>query len=312
MKIAYLIIAHNHAMHLQRLVTALSSSASACFIHLDRKSRWQDFSSLSSKYDNLYFSPKRVSVYWGDFSMLEATIILLRMALESEHRFDYFVLLSGADYPLQSATYIENFFERNKGAEYMELAPMPCHAIGKPLSRLTTYQPRPYNLYSYVIKLARKVSVKSGIGEVERDYRPYLEGLTPYGGSMWWALSHEACAHIVNFLDREKRVVNFYKNTVVPDETLIQTIIGNSPYRAKIQRCLTYADWSPDGPHPALITKKHLAYFRSMRQITVSDDLFGSGELLFARKFSDESAEIVRELDQIIYERSLDQLVEQG
>ena len=110
MKIAYLIVAHNNPMHLLRLIRALSSSSSSFFIHIDRKSNLDDFANING--DNVYVSQERIPDYWLDFSQVEATLVLLRMALAEQHRFDYFVLLSGTDYPLRSVPYIQSFFER--------------------------------------------------------------------------------------------------------------------------------------------------------------------------------------------------------
>lgn len=102
-------------------------------------------------------------------------------------RFDRFVLLSGADYPLRSAAAIERFFARNPGKEFINLVAMPADAAGKPLSRLTTYVPRPG---------LRKVLTKVRKPPRTRDYKAYLGPIVPYAGSTWWALSREA-SHVV-------------------------------------------------------------------------------------------------------------------
>jgi hypothetical protein len=297
-KIAYLILAHNNPKHLQRLIRALSSSLSAFFIHIDRKSRLGDFSNVNG--DNVYFAQERIPVYWADFSQVEAILVLLRIALAEQHRFDYFVLLSGTDYPLQPASYIESFFERNSGKEFMNIVQMPCEAVGKPISRLTTYKPRPGD--SKIAKIMRKLLVKTGAIPADRNYKSHLRNLVPHGGSAWWALSREACEYIQSFADNEPQVVNFFKHTVCPDESFFQTILGNSSCKARMQRNLTYTDWSGGGSSPAYITEKHLELFAASSSI-ILDDAYGAGEILFARKFSDEAKDIVIRLDQLIREK---------
>jgi hypothetical protein len=278
---------------LQRLVKALSSRSSAFFLHIDRKSNLGDFSNLNG--ETVYVSRERIPVYWGDFSQVEAVLILLRLALAEQIRFDYFVLLSGTDYPLQPVSYIDRFFESNSGKEFMNIVQLPCEAAGKPISRLTTYQPSPGD--SQPARVMRKLLVTAGVIPAERDYKPYLRNLVPYGGSTWWALSREACEYIQRFIDNEPEVVNFFKHTICPDESFFQTIIGNSPYKARTQRNLTYADWSSGGPNPAYLTETHLEFLTATASI-VLDDVYGTGEILFARKFSDEAEEIVLRLDQ--------------
>ena len=106
----------------------------------------------------------------------------------------------------------------------MNIVPMPCEAVGKPISRLTTYCPRPGYPTSKIVKFVRQELVKIGAFPTERDYKSYLRNLVPYAGSEWWALSREACEHIQSFVANERRVVNFFKNTHCPDESFFQTI----------------------------------------------------------------------------------------
>ena len=297
MKIAYLILVHNTPKHLQRLITALSSGSSSFFIHLDKKSNIDDF--LGIKGNNVHFTRKRVPVFWGDFSIVEATLILLRTALADRCNFGRFVLLSGADYPLRSASYIEQFFENNPNKEFINLVAMPSEVAGKPISRLTTYKLRPGD--RTISKVIRKVLMQVGVLPRKRDYKTYLGDLAPYGGSAWWALSREACDFILTFVKNEIQVVDFFKNTICSDESFFQTILGNSHFRSRIVRNLTYADWSAGESSPAYITEKHLTFFQSTSSFT-PDGVFGGGEMLFARKFSDESEDLVAKLENKIGE----------
>ena len=90
MKIAYLILAHNNPRHLRRLVGAVASPSSACFIHIDKKADIDGF--LPVEGGHAVFSGERVAVDWGGFPLVEATLVLLRQALADARRFDRFVL----------------------------------------------------------------------------------------------------------------------------------------------------------------------------------------------------------------------------
>lgn len=295
MKIAYLLLAHNNPAHLQRLISALSTHSSSFFIHVDKKSKIDPFQAL--KGNNIHFVQERVPVYWGDFSQVEAMLILLRSALAHRGRFDRFVLLSGADYPLRSASAMQRFFEDNPKREYLNLVAMPSEAVGKSLSRLTTYTVRPGN--TLISKAIQKVLMMAGVVPRARDYKAYLGDLAPYAGSTWWALSREACEFILRFVTLQTPVVDFFKNTLCPDESLFQTILGNSHFKPNIARNLTYTDWSAGGASPAGITEQHLALFQATSSFA-PDDTYGAGEMLFARKFTDASADVVARLDQQI------------
>jgi hypothetical protein len=229
--------------------------------------------------------------------MVEATLVLIREVLEHEGGFDRLVFLSGADYPLRAASSIESFFENHPATEFMNIVPMPCEAAGKPIWRLTRYTPRPGS--AAITRLLRGAMVKIGAASMERDYKAYLGDRVPYGGSQWWALTRGACQFVRKFVEKEGRIVGFFRNTFCPDESFFQTILGNSAFNAKMRRNLTYADWSAGGKSPAYMTMKHLDMFRTRSSFT-SANVYGPGEMLFARKFSDGSEEVTRQIDELI------------
>jgi core-2/I-Branching enzyme len=299
MKIAYLILAHNTPRHLERLIKALAVGDNDFYLHVDRKSSLADYGHL--KGDRVFLAQERVPVHWGDFSQIRAIVALLRQALGSGADYDYCVLLSGSDYPLRSAGYINSFLELNQGGEFINMVRMPNEEVNKPLSRLTTYQVASHRfIAARMLGAARTVLNWLGLNLLERDYHKYLGRLEPHGGSEWWALTTGACRYILDFIDSERRVVRFFENTVCPDEMLFQTILGNSPFRDRVRRNLTYADWLSPGRKPAIIEAWHVDQFASCDGPVMADDAYGRGELLFARKFSEDSSELVFRIDSII------------
>jgi hypothetical protein len=219
---------------------------------------------------------------------------LIQQALESPQQFNRFVLLSGSDYPLRSETYIEDFFKRNLTSEYLDSHQLPFdHWVGGGIPRLNQYKFSPTT--SSLVKFVRRGFRKLGYIPRERDYKKYLGDLAPYGGEAWWALTREACQYIMKFIHEERKIVNFFKHTYNPFELFFQTIVNNSPFSVKIKPCLTYTDWSlRNNPHPAMISEKHLLLFGS-ESVNTRD----SHEFLFARKFSDETSDVVDALDRI-------------
>ncbi len=300
MKIAYLILAHDNSSHLRRLVGAITSPSSVCFIHIDSKSTIVDFLPIAS--ENIVLVDKRLAVYWGDFSMVEATLVLIRAALADPRHFDRLVLLSGTDYPLRSVSYIESFFRRYSSDEFINLVQMPAKTERKPLERLTHRWPRPRA--PLVVRLFRRILRRFGIGPISRyrAYKRYLGHLVPYAGDQWWALSRAACQHIQTFVEQEPRLVHFFKNTLCPDEMFFQIILGNSSFMSTIRRNVTYVDWRIEDAHPAWMSKQHLDdLFRSDLSFK-SNDWYGAGKILFARKFSDAHAPLFHFVDRRILE----------
>jgi hypothetical protein len=62
---------------------------------------------------------------------------------------------------------------------------------------------------------------------------------------------------------------------------------------------LVFDDWSISGPHPAMINERHVAFFESQDRIC-AENSYGSGEVLFARKFSENSADLIQRIDEMI------------
>ena len=136
MRIAYLIMTHSNPRLLKRVVQRLSTENSGFFIHVDKKVDQGEF--LKVKGTNVQFLNERVPVYWGDYSQVEATLLLIREALTSNVRYDYLVQLNASDYPIRSAQYIESYFVKNRGAEFIALVKIPNNDAGKPIERINT------------------------------------------------------------------------------------------------------------------------------------------------------------------------------
>ena len=204
MKIAYLVLAHANPKHLAKMVAFLSSGDSSVFVHIDRKSDTSDFQAIKGR--KVRFTTSRIPVYWGEYSMVEAILILITQALGSADRPDYCVLLSGSDYPIRSNGYIREFFSRNAGAEFISVARVPTAEAGIFLSkvnRIAIPSTRP------ALKFATKVCARLGLAE--RDYRKHLGTLQPFAGSTWWALTRDACEHILEFAERNKSVCEYFQ-----------------------------------------------------------------------------------------------------
>jgi len=298
MKIAYLVFAYRNPRLLQREIEALSGSESAFFVHIDAKVDIDQFSGI--KGENVFFLDDRVRVYWAEFSGVRAILALIDRALTEGQRYDYLVLLSGSEYPLRSRRYIHQFFQHNAGLEFIDMVAMPNLGAGKPLSHINTFR---VQSHQPLLRLAARGL--SRVGLVRRDYRKHLGGLAPFGGHTWWALTRDACLHITRFISENRTIVRFFENVPQPEETFLQTILGNSAFKARVRRNLVFEDWSAGGSRPAMISDGHVVHFEEQQQVRL-DDVWGSGEVLFARKFSDDNLGIVDRVDAMINRKDED------
>lgn len=302
MKICYLVIAFNNPNHFQRLSKTLSASPNAIvFVHIDDKSDLSQFQYEASR-TNVVFIKQRVAVNWGGFSMVRATLNLLNAAFESGYNFSHFCLLSGSCYPVKSMVQIEQYLQQHHGQNFIHIAQMSKHEPMKnnidELSRISSYYFDTFfnkniayiahNPCKFALAVMKKIINRLYI---QRDYKPIFAGLTPYAGSSWWILSDDAVRYIMQFATSRPKFVQFFQNTRHPDENFFHTIIGNSNFTH--QRSRTFTDWS--GKHspckPAIINNTLI-------------DICKNTQSLFARKFPDNSTELVDVIQKNVWDKS--------
>jgi Core-2/I-Branching enzyme len=290
MKIAYLVFVYRNPQLLRRTIRKLSSKDSAFFIHIDQKSDIAEFAEIQGA--NVLFSPERIPVYWGEFSGVQAILLLIRQAMASPEHFDYFVLLSGSEYPLRSATYIQTYLEEHRGSEFISLVTVP--APGKPLSRITTRRPQSSQP---VRRLLFRALAKVGLAK--RNHERFFGNLEPYAGNTWWALSREACQEILQVTQKNRDFVKYFQDVFAPEEAFFHTIMGNSSLKRCTVGNLVYEDWSEQGARPKIIDEPHFASWMVQDKVKL-EDVFGDREALFARKFSDTNMKLLDAIDRMI------------
>lgn len=284
-KIAYLIQAHTAPAQLRRLVDLLSHPDAGIFVHVDAKADITRFDSLRGLRVHLCDGDDRVAVHWGDYSQLEASFSLMRAALAAPQRYDRLVLLSGMDLPLQSAPALQAFFAAHADREFINLVPIPSAKANKTEDRLTDRWFRP----SLIGKIQRRL-VRHGLLSAKRDYRPAFAELRPFGGSQWWALTRACCETILAEVAARPALVRYVQGTACADETLIQTLVGNSRYARQAVRALTFTRWRPGSASPDVLGPDDVDALLA-HPWHADQGPYGDGPILFARKFDDTTSE---------------------
>lgn len=281
MKVCYLILAHNNFVHLERLLKALDDEYAASFyIHIDKKVKIKP-TLVESKAKIISSS---FDIRWGTFSMVEATLALLSHGLNNNPEADYYILLSGVDYPIRSKQYLGKLLSRGK--EYIDIAPAPIYH--KPMDRFCYYyfnydrrNLKYYNPKFLLEVILKKIHVKRKI--------PFKL----YAGTQWFALTKDCVKYILKTVEEDKRYINFFSHSLVPDEAFFQTIIGNSPFADNTATSLVYTDWNVPVP-PAIIKEKHIRYLEENDGFQTE---YGYCRPYFARKFEDNSELIIRDIE---------------
>lgn len=297
MKKAYLILAHNNEKHLNRLVKSLDDGNSKFFIHVDRKSKIK-FKLLQNN-SNVIFLKNRNKVYWGGYSIVNATNKLIKEAFEYKEKnyFDYYCLLSGADYPIKNNKYIDSFLRENRNKNFINVVEMPH--MTKSIDRVSNVHfegiYRSNFIRMVISRLLNRVCQIIGIkNKIPKEYKSYKF----YAGSQWWIFNKFFIEYLYKFINREKGFVKFYKRCYIPDESFYQTIIMNSKYKNSVLPSCTYTDWQiGKPPYPSVIEKEHIEI---IEKNTYANEIYGNQNIIFARKFTDDSDEIINFIEEKI------------
>jgi hypothetical protein len=241
----FIVLAHAQPVQFRRLASSLVDHGRVV-AHLDARSPIDSF--LAPGVD---FLADRIVVRWGGFSIVDATLRLLRHAV-NDSSCSHVVLLSGDSYPLVApADAVAHL--RSNDDNYINLLPMPAPEVGKDLTRITRY---------YFEQTPREESLRQRgwwvlNRMVRRNPAPAFRGLTPHCGSQWWALTRDAALWLLAELERRPEFVKFCRHTALPDEHFFHTLLANSPFVDSLRPAVFYADFS--GPvQPAILEERHV------------------------------------------------------
>jgi len=240
--IAYFILVHRYPNQFKRLFKAIYSPSNYYLIHVDKKSQ-QDLhdqvAAFLDEFPNAQMLDSQ-TVIWGGYSMVDVELNGMNQLLKISKTWDFFVNLSGQDFPLKSQAVIQRFLKKNNQSSFIQI-------VDQVKNRPNTLN----RINNYFLE-----SEDGFIGTPIK--RPFLSKTTPYIGGQWKILTRTCC----EFLCASPKVAKFrkfYKNTLIPDESFFQTVLMNTGYDGKLinddKRAII---WIPDFG-PKLRSKKFTA-----------------------------------------------------
>lgn len=267
MTIAVLILAHKNPEQIKRLVNRLQHPAIKVFIHADKKSGL-----AKATFDSdLSLIKNSAAVYWGDFSPVQATLNGMKEISEALKQFDFFILLSGQDYPIKSLEKLVHFLEKNKNKEFIDHRPISKEGWEKAMGRYQYYH---YRRNKNVAKWAffKGVKLLMKISGIKRK-PPF----PIWGGSQWFTISFNAFSYILDYAKRNPGYLSFMKRCNFTDEMFFQTILLNSIFKDNcVNNNLRYIDWNESS------VKK----VRNPKVLSMEDwNAIRNSKAFFARKF---------------------------
>lgn len=263
MKIAYAVLLHHKERQFEWLFNAIYDPGDVFVIHIDKKSpgpTWRRMTSLVGNKPNVHFLRRR-RVAWGGWNLAAVTLASIRLLLDRDKEWAYFINLSGQDYPLRPPDEIRGELARSPGLNYIE-------------SREIEYFPPEDRMDLRWRLRKRRVEVRGRVFHTPIPHRGRRDVRIDWKGSNWHALSREFCEWI--FSDPLARhCVAAVRGTYIPEEFLMPTLAMNGPFAGTV----TFddrreSDWVPGRSHPETLTMRHL-------------DLLVRSQGFFARKFDE-------------------------
>ena len=269
MKVAFLNLCHCDPGIVERVARKLLQEPDFyMFIHVDKKIDEELFRKRLSDEKKVTFIKNRKSVSWGSFSAIEATLELMKTAVESDVDFDRYVLLQNLDYPIKSNQYIKEFFEKNKKIEFIRAC-----KIAETKDRHFSMKYKLYHDYEdqyYRSARTKKDKLFQGIRKIVRSIPQYSfngiikdgEEYPIYYGAAQWAMTDGCVRYILDFAQKHSKFNKVMEHVQFPDEEYFHTIVHNSDYK---YNCVKY-----DEPEKRwLVNWRNIHYFEYPKEIVV-------------------------------------------
>lgn len=282
MKLAILLLCHKNAEQINLLLETLKHPDIEFFIHMDKKA---DIINQLIKRQDIHVLPDdlRVDVRWSGFSMIEATLNLLKEAYKTT-RFDYYWLCSGQDFPLKSPGEIIEYFSKHVGRNFISLRPYYNYQNDHHENHLDKRNVMKYPEFlmdrTFTKRLLKRlyIEISGGWNSTYHIFRrkDKFSTIPFYFGPQWIAITNSFARWLLSYLSDNPWYEEGYKSSLTPDESFFQTLLMASPYKNTRHDYLHYIDWSEKPGKPR----------NSPNTLTLADyDKMKESGYLMARKF---------------------------
>lgn len=180
------------------------------YVHIDAKSDYFP-DAETAQLANVFLLKDRITVRWGGFSQIKATLKLFETAFAHEDN-AYFHLLSGEDVVLQPFEVIEKQWQHQFGFQAM----MSCEIAPQYAYRFIMDSPHADSNWQRQLTGKIITKLQQGVAKVKPYHSPI------YFGSQWFSVTRADWEKIVPFTDEYS---DFFRHKLVPDEHFFQTLI---------------------------------------------------------------------------------------
>lgn len=281
-KIAYILLCHKDPGEVIAQAEMVTAAGDCISIHFDGRAASAHFRQIKAALQgnpNVTFARRRIKCGWGEWSLVQATLLAVEAAVDAFPRATHFYMLSGDCAAIKSARYAHDFLDA-EDVDYIEsfdFFESDWIKTGLKEERLIYRHFFNERKHKWLFETSLDVQHKLGLArEIPRDLQMQI-------GSQWWCLRRRTIESLLAFMRERPDVMRFFRTTWIPDETFFQTLVRHIvPDREIRARTLTFLMFTDYGL-PQTFYNDHY-------------DLLIGQDFLFARKISPEAIDLKQRL----------------
>lgn len=281
-KIAFILLCHKDPDAIVRQAQMLTAAGDYMAIHFDARARPGHYRTIKEDLadnPNVTFAARRVKCGWGEWSLVQASLYAVEAAVAAFPRATHFYMVSGDCMAIKSARYAHEFLDA-ADVDYIEsfdFFDSDWIRTGMKEERLIYRHFFNERNHKWLFYTSFGLQKKLGLSRcIPADIQVQI-------GSQWWCLRRRTIEWILDFTQRRRDVMRFFRTTWIPDETFFQTLVRHLvPEREIRTRTPTFLMFTDYGM-PVTFYNDHY-------------DLLTSQDFLFARKISSEALELKQRL----------------
>ena len=284
-QIAFLLLCHKDPQAVIEKARQLTAAGDRVAIHYDGRAPEAEFARIREALaDNrsVAFAGRRVTCGWGEWSLVEATLLTARAALAAFPEASHLYLISGDCMAIKSAAYAHALLAARE-VDYIESTDFHTGGwIRTGLKDERLVYRHWFNERSRKRLFYASMALQKRLG-LRRSPPADLDMRI---GSQWWCLRRATVEAVLAFLAERRDVTRFFRTTWIPDETVFQTLVRHLVPASEIEsRTPTFLMFTDYGL-PVTFYNDHY-------------DLLLGQDYLFARKISPEARELKKRLGRL-------------
>jgi hypothetical protein len=294
--IGFVLLTHHQPQQIYRLIAQLNKMFNYPPIVCHH-----DFSKCDLAIDHL---PKNISFVrphlqpkWADFSIVEATIKAIELMYQSANAPDWFILLSGSDYPIKTAKQILDDLSSGEYDAYINHEQVQYKVYRENPKISLIWQKLAYQRYCslklFSIPSSNKKLYPNG-QEIRVEYPlltklffPFFDKFNCFVGDQWFCANQRAAEHILKFHNENNAITSHYRCRLFADESYFQTILANAPQLNLKNDNYRHVIWPPRSAHPKTMVMEDLprllsssAHFARKFNIEIDSDIFDQLDII--------------------------------